>query len=350
MLKKFINAQIPDFAQTDHPFMRYNLLRQPAKRPVSSLLLRLVLFGVMSAVAVFVGWQIATRGGTTPLEETSSALDQIFVVLYFPLIGLMTVIRIMALSANINTISTEAARGTWDTLKITTGGAKLLMKTRWAAVFYQLGWWLAIVVVARLFFIGVALVNLTQFQGRHLDLLMSGTTPFGTPTMSETGTVVVGITITAMMFTAALLAPFTAVAFDAALGMFVGTLARGRFWGILGQVSLILLRVALTLSLIWVGVQALSLGGLFAQNPTGNPLTVFIDNQAVGWFSAFASVVEGDLGLNMIQVDRIQHLWADFDYGMLIGVAALGYVLLQAAIANGLVLWAAARATRADNS
>lgn len=348
MINRLLKSQLPDFARPDHPFMRYNLLRH-RPTPVARRILQILFILIFAGVGVFAGWQLATNGGTQPKAlETHYPLDAVFLVLYLPLVVLQLFLRISALSANIGAIITESQRGTWDTLKITTGGAGLLMKTRWAAIFYRLWFMLAVVVGARVFFIVVALGNLADFQGRHLDLLLSGTIPFGPPHVAEEVSVVIGIAVTAMMFTAALLSPFTSVAFDAALGMLLGTVARGRLVGTLGQLLLIALRVILTGLTIWIMIQALSIP-IAGTGTAAGPLSTYSDSNVVNWLSAFAGVVEGDLGLTLLYVDRIQNLWADVEYGVLIGVAALGYVLLQAFVANLLVLWAGRRATRADS-
>lgn len=341
-----LSAQLPDFARPAHPFMRYALLRRLRQSPFLLRLLRLVFVLAVAGLLVFTGWAIATNSGTSPLD-TPNPLDSVFLVLYWPVVGVQLMLRIYALSTTVGVIFTESQRGTWDTLKVTTSGAHLLMKTRWAAVFYRLWGVLAVIMALRVFFIFVALINLTNFQGRYLDLLLSGTTPFGPPNISNDVSVVIGVVIMAMMMTTALLAPFTSIAFDAALGMYIGTLARGRFLGVLGQLFLILLRVAVTAFVLYLSMQALSLGSVFGQPTAGAPVTAIADNPALAWVSAFAGVAEGDLGLSLLHLDRVQSLWADIDYGVLIGVAALGWVLVQAAFANLLVHLAGRRAAKA---
>ena len=340
-------GQLPDFARPTHPFMRYSLWRKARRSSLATRLIRALFVVGIAAVLIFIGWVIATNQGQTPLD-TPNPLDSVFLVLYWPLVGVQLLLRLFALSSTVSVISGETQRGTWDTLKVTTNGARLLMKTRWAAIFYRLWAVLAVILALRIFFIVVALINLSMFQGRYLQLLLSGTTPFGPPNIDQNLSDVVGVIIMAMMMTTCLLAPFTAIAFDAALGMYIGTLSRGRFVGVLGQLLLIVLRIGVTLLVIYLGVQALSLGTVFGPPATGTPITSIADNPPVAWISAFASVAEGDLGLNLIHLDRVQSLWADIDYGALIGVAALGWVLLQAALANLLVYLAGRRAAHAD--
>src|SRR5207247_711501 len=96
----------------------------------------------------------------------------------------------------------EVQHGTWDTLKVTTDGAILTMKTRWAVVFYRLRWLLVILLLTRVVFIVGALIDLSSFQGRYLDLLLSGTTPFGPPNVPGEVSMVLGILTMSMMMTA----------------------------------------------------------------------------------------------------------------------------------------------------
>jgi hypothetical protein len=254
--------------------------------------------------------------------------------------------RIFAFNATVGAVAGEARAGTWETLKVTTEGAGLSFRARWAMVFYRLWPFLAVAVAARLVFILVALSNLTAFQGHYLDLMLSGTTPLGQAPFDATLTIVLGTLIVAAMMTAALLAPFTAVAFDAAFGLAISALARGRMLSNFGQVIFILLRVLLTGWALWVGAAALDLTPFTGLSqvllPGGSPLA--------GWFGAFAGMAEGDLGLTLLHLPYYPRLWADYDYGVFIGVACLMFVIVQAALANGLVRWASHRAAAAERN
>jgi hypothetical protein len=55
------------------------------------------------------------------------------------------------------------------------------------------------------------------------------------------------------------------------------------------------------------------------------------------------------MGLTLLHLPNVGRLWADLDYGALVGVGCLIYVLLQAALANALVHWAGRRAVGADS-
>ncbi|MCC7451953.1 MAG: hypothetical protein IT324_31390 [Anaerolineae bacterium] len=336
MLRR-LYAQLPDFAQPTHPFMRYTLLRQNRRTSRRLQIIRAIVILIVMAGLVATGWQIATNLGRSPID-VSAPLGQVFLVLYWPLVFVQLLMRLSALGSTSGVIASEMENGTWDTLKITTNGAILTMKTRWAAVFYRLSILLGIVTAVRIVFIIGALLDLMRFQGDHIYLLLSGTTPFGQ--FPKDMTIFIGIIVMAMMMTASLLAPFTAVAFDAGLGMLLGTMARGRLSGTLGQVSLMLVRVFITFVVMGLGAAAIM--GLL-------PFVSFGDNSVTPLASAFLGIAEGDLGLSMLHLPYVLRLWADHEYGVLVGIAVLGYVLLQAWLANYLIKWAGRRAAKADN-
>ncbi len=336
MLRRFY-AQLPDFAQPTHPFMRYMLLRQNRRVTRRLQIARAVVIVVVMGGLIATGWQIATNLGRTPID-VSAPLGQVFLVLYWPLVFVQLLMRLSALGSTSGVIASEMENGTWETLKITTNGAILTMKTRWAAVFYRLSILLGLMTAVRIVFIIAALLDLMRFQGDHIYLLLSGTTPFGQ--IPKDATIFVGIVIMAMMMTATLLAPFTAVAFDAGLGMLLGTVARGRLAGTLGQLALMLARVLITI--IVMGLGSVAIFGTL-------PLVNFGDSAVTPLAAAFLGIAEGDLGLSMLHLPYVLRLWADHEYGVLVGIAILGYVLLQAWLANYLIRWAGRRASKADN-
>jgi hypothetical protein len=339
---RYFYTQLPDFAQPSHPIMRYALA---AGKRISrrGRLLRLLLGALLAAGMMILGWQIATSFGTAPLDAINP-LDNIFLVLYWPLVIAQVLLRLYALGSTSGVISSEVQHGTWDTLKVTSDGAILTMKARWAAVFYRLQVVMALILLGRLFFVVVALINLTSFQGRYLDLLLSGTVPFGPPNVSNETAAIIGILIMSMMITASLLAPFTAVALDASVGMLLGTLSRGRLLGTIGQVVLMVTRILTTAWALRVGAAALSLGPLNMW-----PFPALGGTPFEMWFGAFLGVAEGDMGLTLLHLPHVQRLWADREYGVLVGIGFLGYTLLQAALANFFIKWAGRRATKADS-
>ncbi len=341
-------SQLPEFARPTHPVMRYTLLNEGRRARPSTRLLRGLGSLLVLVVLLLLGYEIATGFGTAPLDETLNPLGKVFLVLYWPLVILQIGIRLVAIGSTTGIVNTESLRGTWDTLKITTDGAGLTMRTRWAAVFYRLRFVLILLVAARVFFIIVALLDFASFQGRYLDLMVTGTVPLGQPEMNPVVGLALGVVVASMMMTAALVMPFTAIAFDASIGMLIGVSIRGRWMGILGQGVVLLLRIAVSTAALYLGTLALSFtppglstvpGALFA--PTSN---------LGSWFGALFGVAEGDLGLTMLHLPYYPRFWADIEYGVLIGVAALIYVLVQAGLAQLIVRLAVRWAARADKT
>jgi len=336
-------AQLPDFARPDNPVMRYVMLqgdRRPSRR---TRLLRAGAGFLALIVLILFGWQLATNFGATPMTAPN-LWDQAFAVLYWPLVIIQVITGVFAIGSTTGVVANEVQQGTWDTLKVTTDGATMSLKSRWAAVFYRLRVLLFLLLAARIFFILVALHDLTAFQGNYLNILLSGTTPLGLPQVSTEASVLAGILITAMMMTACLLAPFTAVALDAAIGMWAGTYSRGRFTAFLGQLGLLVGRVLITGLALQVGAAALTLASLAPS------LSLTLDNHPVlAWFAALFGISEGDMGLSLLNLQKVQALWANRQYGVLVGIAFLGYTLAQAALANQIVKWAGRRAARADS-
>src|SRR5260221_8521544 len=336
-------AQLPDFARPDNPVMRYVMLqgdRRPSRR---TRLLRAGAGFLALIVLILFGWQLATNFGATPMTAPN-LWDQAFAVLYWPLVIIQVITGVFAIGSTTGVVANEVQQGTWDTLKVTTDGATMSLKSRWAAVFYRLRVLLFLLLAARIFFILVALHDLTAFQGNYLNILLSGTTPLGLPQVSTEASVLAGILITAMMMTACLLAPFTAVALDAAIGMWARTYSRGRFAASFGQLGMLVRLVHISGLALQVGAAALTLASLAPS------LSLTLDNHPVlAWFAALFGISEGDMGLSLLNLQKVQALWANRQYGVLVGIAFLGYTLVQAALANQIVKWAGRRAARADS-
>jgi hypothetical protein len=147
-------AQLPDYARPDNPVLR-QVLSRGTRPPRRVRVLRLVLVGLLLTLLVFLvipGWQVMTGIGY-PSRDVPGFIGPIFLALYWPLVLAQIMIRTFSLTAASGVIASETERGTWDTLKVTSEGAILMMKTRWAAVFYRLRVPLIILLVLRLLFI-----------------------------------------------------------------------------------------------------------------------------------------------------------------------------------------------------
>jgi hypothetical protein len=261
------------------------------------------------------------NGDAPPLRE----------VLYWPLVLAQIAAMLFAVAMTANTVAIERQKGTWDSLKMSLSGVSMTLRARWAAVFFRLGWLLLVISLGRAAYIGLLLDDLVEFQGRALDLRISGITPQVSLDLA--------VILMAALMTAFILEPFVAVALASAIGLGVSVLTRTRSIVILGLLLLIGVRLAITMA-------AIVAGGTVFEGDLGvtTELAELSDTQA-GYRLVFASS-EGDMMLKLLNLDTLGQVWADVHYAIYIGAALLGVVLVQALIANVLVLLAAWWAAR----
>lgn len=313
-----LTAQLPDWARPTHPLLRQELNPSQPLPSRRVRLLRALSYVVVLLLLLAGGVLIAT--GLGQQEAGQNPLEGGHAILYWPLIVIQVGMQIGALMLTANTVSAERMRQTWDNLRATEKGAELAMQTRWAAVFYRLRGVMAIVLLFRVAFVIGILVDLTAFQGHYLDLLTNGIIP-SVP-------LAVSAVLLAVFMTAGLLIPITGVGMDAAVGLLVSTVFQQRTYSFIAQGLLIVIRIALV-------------GGLLlsaAQFKQGD-LAV---TDAGAWILMFGLATVGDWGLAFLLLSVYGEIWATVSYGILLGPALLGFVLLQAA-AGDLILKLAAR-------
>lgn len=312
-----LTGQLPGWARTEHPVLRYELskTRTVSRRTRYFRALWIVLAGL---ALLAIGYLIATgflreSPGIRPWEQ---ALN----ILFWPLLSVQFLMSIIALGLTGNTVSEEVQRQTWDNLRATDGGAELAIRTRWIAVFYRLRGLITILLLVRAGLILGILADLNTFNGRFLDLLIEETIP-GIPFP-------VAALMLAFTMTASLLLPLTALGFDAALGLLIATRFHQRIYAILAQVLYAVLRLVILAGLAYGAAQ-------FVNNS--------IEPTSLGaWvlMGGFASV--GDWGLSFLNLGLYGELWITIPYGVFLGPALLLFALLQA----GLIDWIISRAIR----
>jgi hypothetical protein len=353
-LSKWLIGELPDFARRDTPFMRQilNQQRNPSPRTRLWRILRLVLIALVLLIAPFVGWYLMLYLGVDPMSAPT-VLDRVFVALFWLLVVFQTGVRIVALTSGAGVVSSAMRAESWDTVKATPDGAAFAVKTYWASVMYRIAPALILMIIWRLYFTIVLIYNLTSYEGQVFSVFLGGTVPLGTPQfigpdnhLTSTA-VIIAIVLMAMTLTACLLITVTGAALDAAFGIWLGTIARGRVVNTFGQAFLILVRVAVTVFALWIGNAAMSAGGTSLITASGDA-TPF--SPPVAWIATVFGLVEGDMGLSLLHLWNYPQLWANVDYSVLIGLAFLILVLLQAGVADRLIYWSAQRASRADRA
>ena len=316
MLKR-VAAQLPLWARPDHPLVRHELARQ-TRLTWRAHLLRGLWIGLLLAALLAGGYLIATGALRQPagLNLTDSAAA----VIYWPLLAGQVTLGIAASAITGRVIADARRRQTWDKLRATAGGTELALRAQWALTFYRLRGPLGIVLLLRAALIIGILYDMTAFQGRYLDLLISGIVP------------VVPLALAAVLLacamTAGLLLPLTGIGFDAALGLWVGAAFQMRTYATLAQVVLAIARGTL-LGGLALAAHAFLSGALAL--PDGG-----------GWALLAAYGALGDWGLAGLNLAFTGEVWAIIPYGIVIGPALLLFALAQAAASD----WVLARAIR----
>ncbi|NDJ61683.1 MAG: hypothetical protein GYB67_11195 [Chloroflexi bacterium] len=321
MMRRLI-GQLPNWARAEHPVLRYELGRS-ARPPLRVRLLRAFLVVVIGLVLLGGSYLIATdllrqplpTGLTAPLNE----------ILFWPLLAVQVIMGAMALTLTANVVGDEIRRQTWDNLRATESGAELTLRARWALVFYRVRGLLALIIVLRVVLIVGILYDLTAFEGRYLSLLITGIEP----TIPEW----LGVLMVSFLMTSALLLPLTAVGFDASLGLWISAVIQQRTYSTLVQGLFILIRIGITAGLLWFTTQWLVVGSLPATD--------------VGsWALLFGYGAIGDWGLAFLNLQRYSDIWTLVPYGIFLGAALLLFALVQAAVADQVLVLAVRRAQR----
>jgi hypothetical protein len=335
---QIIYRSLPEVARPTHSVMRHQLTVSRGRRRVW---LGRILITLSLICTVVLGFLVTTNFGTTSLESSLNPFEQVYLILFWPLVVIQIGLRLAAFGGATGILQSEKSRETWDMLKITTEGTNLLFRVRWwAAFFHRLRFGLLILIGARIVFVIGFLYTFSANNGRYLDLMIGGTTPLGRMADSDGRTlsftaIALGVLLIAMQLTVAFILPFVSLAFDAALGALVGVMMRSRWIGLLGQVLMLVFRAAISAFALWYG--ALALGypifglsrGTLQQDFADVPLLGFL--RGIG--GIFLGVTEGDQGLTLLYIPHVQQIFADFEYGVLIGLFTLLYTIFLTVMA-----------------
>lgn len=320
LIRRFFPT-LPGWARADNPVMRYQLDGGRAPSPRRRALF--IIAGILGCLLlVALGYAIATEGLTIPAG--SYVVEVINSTLYWPLLALQLMLSMLSILLTAGTVSNEQKRQHWDNLRATPNGADLIMRTRWASVFYRLRGLLAVVYVGRIVLIICMLYDLTSFQGRYIDLLINGVVP--------EISVIVAVLLLALFMTAAVLLPITAVGLTSSIGLLVSTAVHHRTYSALVQILLLFGRVAFSAGLLLAATRMLG-GELSLSDP-------------LGWLLLFLAAALGDWGLALLYLGRAGEVWATVPFGILMGAALVVYCFVQAYLADQILSAAVRRAQR----
>jgi hypothetical protein len=322
-MRRFFYAQIPVWARPDNSVMRY-LLRQNNARQ-HNLRYWLIRFIALGATGV-----LLLAGGSYYEEVAPAEASSIAVILYPFLLFTQFIASIGAFFIAANAFSSEQHREAWDLVRATSHGAELVMRSRWAAVFYQLRWLLLVLMLPRLFLVGHMVADLRQYNGYYLDLYISGITP--------TVSVEVAVLLLAAFMTAAILQPLVTIGLSAAAGLTISTISHRRQTVVFTMLTLLIIDILIFGLALWIGFSVIG------ADPTSNAYQSMSMQERLN--SVLSMTVLGDQSLSLLHLETYFQTWADIDYGVLLGVMLLGVVLIEAAFTNGLIAWSARRASR----
>lgn len=322
-----LTAQFPAWMRPGHPLLRYAIGAYRADQSSRGRYLRAFLMIIFLGMFVFGGYVIASNlFRDNPLEQPLSQM--FFNVLFWPAFILQIILQIAVLILTINTISEEKRRQTWESLKTTASGAALMLRTRWSAVlFYRLRTFVMILIIVRLILIGGILFDLTAFRGEYLNYLTGSITP-EVP-------LALGVVLLSFTMTASVLLPFTGLGFDAAFGLLVSTVVQQRTYVVLTQITLVAIRVAIIGALLFGMTQFRA--------------DVLQTSDLVTWGILLAFGAMGDWGLSFLYLGFYgAEIWAEVPYGIFMGLGLLVFVVIQAALTDGIMALAIRRAEHSE--
>ena len=155
MIQRF-TGQLPIWARTEHPLLRYELARVAGRLPRRTQYLRALWIVLFGFVLVGGGYLIATGFLREPPGQnpTESALN----IVFWPMLVIQMLLSVVAMAITGGTVAEEVRRQRWDNLRATEVGAEMTVRTRWAAVFYRIRGLLAVVLLVRAgLIVGIAL-------------------------------------------------------------------------------------------------------------------------------------------------------------------------------------------------
>ncbi len=251
----------------------------------------------------------------------------IYNVLYVPLLIVQDITISLALLIGRGTLLHEYQPTTWEVFKVTSHGIGFVVRARWATIFYQLRWLLLVIMVSRLGLLGLMLVDLTGCYNCFGALSMTGIAPDVSP--------VFAVVLVAAFMTAAVLQILMSVGFNGALGIFIGIIFRKRVTSQLASVIILMTEIGLMGLALAVGQSALD-----------RELTTHVSETTHPWGILLGLGAWGDQGLRFMDFHTLLRTWLHLPYGVYLGLALLGIVILQAVITNLLLLWTCRWASR----
>lgn len=277
------------------------------------------LIATLIAFALGAAFVIAVDVSIVPRALSARVMD----MLYLPTVYLQITLDLMVLVSATNIINIERRKQTWDNLRATESGIRLLLRAQWSRlVLYRFAGILTGIYLVRVVLLGLFLYDLTAFRGDYLHYLTGGITPAVSP--------LVGMILVALTLTGAFVLPLVNIAFSASIGLLLATFFRQRAFNGLMQFTIIVSKTVLTLFFILMMVNLVDFGT--------------ISGEVGDWLTMFAFGAYGDWGLRFMNGAFVSDLWLKHPYTVLIGVAVLITCLYMAVLAEAMLMWSIRRA------
>jgi hypothetical protein len=263
-------------------------------------------------------------------DEDEPAL---YVMLYAP-VALIQLAMVLTMVAQVVAVgltrpgaSSDVQRQTWEMTKVTSHGAELVVRARWIALLYRARLVLAFFVGVRLVFAVQIVAQIAADQGMVRAALAEGS-PALPPGLDLALLGVLVLVLVAL--------PLVTFAMIAALSLWLETVFSVRFFLQVVQVVLIVVTGTAMFVLLVIGWTALETheGTLW---PGGG----------WQWWGVFGMAVTGDLGLRLMNLDRLLALVNRVDGGVWLALPLLAVLAAEVWLTRCALHWAAVRAGRA---
>lgn len=308
---KQLTRQIPDWAHPSHPILQYELSRLKETGSwhgkIVALFLLVLVLGLGGYLYATYIYQSPTKGNITDLAWRA---------LYFPTLLVQIITAIASLSYGIESISKERSQNTWDNLRATESGAEFTLRARWIAILYRLRLPIMMILMVRIVLVIGMLSDIGAYSGLYPEMLTSNLTP---PIPDWR----IGLLVISLIMTLNILLPLTMIASSAGIGILISVAIKDRAYMVAIQVILTIFQILVTAGLLIALSQVLS-GTLDLSDEALFALVL--------GYSSF-----GDWGLLFAQLGSVGEIWAIVPYGLLIGVALIGIMLLQSALTDGML-------------
>jgi hypothetical protein len=318
-LRQTLYAQLPGWAQPSHAVLRY-VLRRRSRRHRWRLLER--SGGVVTLLGlVTISW--LAYHVHSPLAVGDSCGSALLAVLYFPMFILQFVLLMIALLRASDAVATEQQRGIRELLRVTSHGAEKLVLTRWVAVFYQMRALFVVLMLPRVLFVGLMLIDVARYQGHYVNLYTAGSPP---PVPLSVAVIMLAA------WTAAVLVQFPVlIGLNAAIGVLISAAFRRRPVADLARVIVFGGEIALFRLTLQVMRDA-------PHRSLRMPVAGHTTKQWGEWLLVGTL---GDQGLRSMELRTFLQTWIDVRWGALLGGALLILVIAQVLITSGALVTAA---------